>query len=122
MKLIDTCKTRWIEHIDSYTVFMELLPAIHSTLQAIVCPANFQEFGSEWNRDRQTVMRARKNIHQLESAQFLACFKISLECLIHLCGLTIMIKLQMQAIDVLYAYKQVSTPLSSLKNTRERAE
>lgn len=31
-KLKDTCKTRWIQHIDSYTVFLELLPALHMTL------------------------------------------------------------------------------------------
>ena len=39
-KLKDTCKTRWIQHIDSYTIFLELLPAVHTTLQAMVSPAN----------------------------------------------------------------------------------
>ena len=99
---------------------MELLPAIHTALQAIVSPANFQEFGSEWNWDGETVMKANGFIHQLESASFLVCFQILLEYLTHLRGLTI--KLQMQAIDVLYAYKQVNTLLSSLKRMRERAE
>ena len=36
---------------------------------------------------------------------FFLCFQILLERLTHLRGLTV--KLQMQAIDVLYAYKQV---------------
>ena len=53
-KLKDTCKTRWIQHIDSYTIFLELLPAVHTTLQAMVSPANYQEFGTEWNWDGET--------------------------------------------------------------------
>ena len=28
-KLKDACRTRWIQRIDSYTVFLELLPAVH---------------------------------------------------------------------------------------------
>ena len=48
-------------------------------------------------------MKANGFIHQLESASFLVCFQILLKCLTHLRGLTI--KLQMQEIDVLYAYK-----------------
>ena len=119
-KLKDTCKTRWIQHIDSYTVFMELLPAIHTTMQAIVCPASFQEFGSDWNWDGETVIKATGFIHQLESASFLVCFQILLECLSHLRGLTV--KLQMQAIDVVYAYKQVHALITSLKGMRARAD
>ena len=47
-------------------------------------------------------MKANVFIHQLESSTFLVSFKILLECLAHLRGLTV--KVQMQAIDVLYAY------------------
>ena len=119
-KLKDTCKTRWIQHIDSYTVFMELLPAIHTTLQAMVSPANFPEFGNDWNWDGETVMKATGFIHQLESASFLICFQILLECLSRLRGLTV--KLQMQAIDVVYAYKQVRALVSLFNGMRERAD
>ena len=31
-KLKDTCKTRWIQHIDYYAIFLELLPAMHVSL------------------------------------------------------------------------------------------
>ena len=36
-KLKGTCRTHWIQCIDSYTVFLELLPAVHTALQAISC-------------------------------------------------------------------------------------
>ena len=57
-KLKDTCKTRWIQHIDSYTVFVELLPALHTTLQAMICPANFIELGTDWGWDAETLVKA----------------------------------------------------------------
>ena len=65
-------------------------------------------------------MQATGVIHQLKSPTFLICSQILLECLTHLRGLTI--KLQMQAMDVLYAYKQVSSVHSSLVGMRERAD
>ena len=64
-KLKNTCKTRWIQHIDSYTVFLELLPAIHTTLQAIVHPASFGNFGNQWDWNRETVMQATGFIHRI---------------------------------------------------------
>ena len=118
-KLKDSCKTRWVEHIDSYTVFLELLPAVHTTLQAMLSPSDFEDLGTDWNWDAETLMKANGFIHQLESSAFLVCFKILLECLTHLRGLTL--KLQMQAVDVLYAYSQVDSAVSSLKRMRENA-
>ena len=53
----------------------------------------------------------------MESSTLLITSKILLECLTHLQVLTV--KLQMQAIDILYAYKQVSNVISSLKSLRE---
>ena len=57
-KLKDTCKTRWIQHIDSYTIFLDLLPAPHMTLQVMVSPANFDELGTDWNWDGETLIKA----------------------------------------------------------------
>ena len=37
-KLKDACRTRRVQRIDSYTVFLELLPALHTSLQAMVSP------------------------------------------------------------------------------------
>ena len=118
-KLKDSCRTRWIEHIDSYTVFLELLPAVLVTLQAMVCPINFEDLGTDWNWDGETMVKANGFIHQLESSSFIVCFQILLESLTHLRGLSL--KLQMQAIDVLYAYNQVKSVHDSLKKMRENS-
>ena len=48
-KLTDACRTRWIERIDSYSVFLELMPALYMTLQAMVYPSEFQHLGIDWN-------------------------------------------------------------------------
>ena len=59
------------------------------------------------------------DIDQLASSSFLISFKVLLECLTHLRGLTI--KLQMQAMDVLYAYREVNHVISTLKAMRDTA-
>ena len=42
-KLKDACRTRWIQRIDLYIVFLELLPALHTTLQAMDIPRQYQD-------------------------------------------------------------------------------
>ena len=42
-KLKDACRTRWIQRIDSYAVFLELLPAVHTCLEAMVYPVSHEE-------------------------------------------------------------------------------
>ena len=116
-KLKDACRTRWIQRIDSYIAFLELLPALHTTLQAMVFPRQYQDLGNNWSWDGDSVTKANGFIFQLESPSFLICFKILLEILQNLRSLTI--KLQKQAIDVIHAYKQVQSVLSSLKLMRE---
>ena len=38
----DSCRTRWVYRVDSYVVFLELLPVVHAVLDAIVHPAVHQ--------------------------------------------------------------------------------
>ena len=45
-KLKDSCRTRWIERVDSYIVFHELLPAVLMTLRAMVSPDNFKSLAA----------------------------------------------------------------------------
>ena len=42
-KIKDACQTRWIQRIDSYAVFLELLPALHTTFQAMVIPIQYED-------------------------------------------------------------------------------
>ena len=102
-KLKDVCRTWWVQRIDSYLVFEELLPAVHTTLQAMVHPRQYAELGTDWDWDGETITKANGFLYQLESSSFLVCFEILLKILFYLREITI--KLQIQAIDVAYAYK-----------------
>ena len=118
-KLKDACRTCWIQRIDSYAVFLELLPTLHTTFQAMVIPRQYEDFGTDWNWDGETITKANGFLFQLQSSSFLTCFKILIEIFHKLRSLTM--KLQMQAIDVVYAYKEVQSVISTLKGMRERS-
>ena len=115
-KLKDACRTRWVQRVDSYVVFEELLPAVHTTLQAIAHPRQFEELGSDWNWDGESITKANGFLYQLESSSFLICFRSLLKLLSYLREITI--KLQMRAIDVAHAYKEISSVASTLNSMR----
>ena len=108
-KLKGACRTRWVYRIDSYVpvVFLELLPAVHTVLDAIIHPSMHQELGTYWNWDSEFIMKANGFLFQLQSPSFLIAFKILLCILYVLRELTM--KLQMQAIGVTYVYQQVTS-------------
>lgn len=72
-KLKDVCRTRWVHRIDSYIVFEELLPAVHKTLSAMVCPDPYPELGTDWGWDGDSITKAHGFLYQLESPTFLIC-------------------------------------------------
>ena len=119
-KLKDACRTRWVERIDSYSVFLDLLPAVHRTLLAMVNPNEFPDLGTNWAWDGETITKANGFLHQLHSSSFLISVKVLLEVMCCLRGLTK--KLQLQAIDVFYAYKQITSVLSTLKSMRVNSD
>lgn len=55
--------------IDSYTVFLELLPAVR-------IPSQFKDFGTDWWRDGETLTNAEGFLYLLEFSSFLVRFKI----------------------------------------------
>lgn len=118
-KLKDACHTRWVERINSYVVFLELLPALHLCLEAIVHPETHPELGTDWTWDGETVTKANGFLFQLQSSLFLVAFQILLQVFQILQGLTI--KLQSRAVDVVSAYKLVSHVVSNLKAIRNRS-
>ena len=97
-------------------VFLELLPAVHTTLEAMVCPSLYEELDTDWGWDGETITKANGFLYQVQSSSFLISFKILTQVLYILRELTT--KLQMQEIDVVYAYKQVSSVVSTLKGMR----
>uniref|UniRef100_A0A1X7TFQ6 DUF4371 domain-containing protein n=1 Tax=Amphimedon queenslandica TaxID=400682 RepID=A0A1X7TFQ6_AMPQE len=110
-KLKDVCRTRWVERIDSYTTFLDLHEAVHTTLNAMVHPSLYSNFGT-WNWDGETVTKANGFLFQLQSSTFLVAFHILLQVMQILKELTL--KLQMQAIDVVYAYNAVQSVVTTM--------
>ena len=77
-KLKDASRTQWVYRTDSYVVFLELLPAVHTVLDAIVHPAIHQELGTDWDGDGESITKANVFLFQLQSPSFLIPFKILL--------------------------------------------
>lgn len=115
-KLKDACRTRWVDRIESYTIFMELHEAIHSSLDAMAHPSLHTDLGTDWGWDGETVTRANGFLYQLQSPTFLVSFHILLQVMTLLKDLTV--KLQMQAIDVIYAYNAITSVVSTFKSLR----
>ena len=67
----------------------------------------FEELGTDWSWDGETLTKANGFLHQLESSSLLICFKILLEVLSYLRSLTL--GLQEEALDVMHAYEQVNS-------------
>ena len=101
-------------------MFEELLPAVYTTLQAMVYPRQFEELGTDWNWDGKTTTKANGYLFQLESSSFIICFKILLKILSYLREITL--KLQMEAINAAYAYKQVSSVVTTLMDMRNKLQ
>ena len=118
-KLKDACRTRWVERIDSYAVFLELLPALHYCLQAMVSPNLHIDLGTDWSWDGETITKSNGFLFQLQSSTFLVAFQILVQVLQILRELTI--KLQMRAVDVGQAYKMVNRVVSTLQSMRNRS-
>lgn len=96
---------------------LELLPAVHAVLDAIVHPSLYQELGKDWNWDGESTTKVNGFLFQLQSPSFLIALKILLHVLYVVRELTV--KLQMQAIDVTYAYQQVTSAVATSKKMRE---
>ena len=86
----------------------------------MVHPGMHEELGTEWSWDGDTITKANGFLYQTQSPSFLISFKILTQVLHILRELTM--KIQMQANDVVYAYKQVCSVVSTLQGMREDSE
>ena len=120
MKLKDVCRTRWVERIDAYVTFLELLPPLHASLQAMVHPTLHCDLGTDWSWDGETITRANGFLFQLQSSTFLVAFCMLVQVFQVLKELTV--KLQSIAIDVVQAYAMVESIVSILKDMRRESE
>ena len=102
-KLKDLCRTRWVQRIDSYTVFYDLYAPIVKTMEHIsTCNS---EHGN-WSWDTESLTKARGFLHQLNSFEFLISFNVTMRIMSSLRSLTV--KLQKKSSDILAAYELVS--------------
>ena len=118
-KLKDVCRTRWVERIDSYITFLDLHEAVHTTFSAMAHPSLYADLGANWSWDGETVTKANGFLFQLQLSTFLVAFHILLQVMQVLKEVTL--KLQMQAIDVVYAYKTVKSVVSMLNSLRHNS-
>ena len=116
-KLKDLCRTRWVQRIDSYTVFYDLYPSLIKTMEAISIRSS--EYG-DWTWDTDTLIKARGFLHQLLSFEFLVAFNITMRVLTILRSLTV--KLQKKSNDILAAYELVSTVQLDLELLKTNCE
>ena len=119
-KLKDECRTRWVERIDAYATFLDLLTPLHATLQAMVHPTSHSNLGVDWSWDGETITRANGFLFQLQSSSFL----VSLHLLVQVFQVLkeLMVKLQSVAIDVVQAYSMVESVVTVLKDMRRESE
>ena len=80
-KLKDVCRTRWVERIESYATFLQLLPAVNTCLEAMAHPRLHTDLGLNWSWDGETVTKANGFLYQLQSSSFLVSFHILLQVL-----------------------------------------
>ena len=107
-KLKDLCRTRWVQRIDSYTVFFDLYAPIIKTMENISdCPRG------DWSWDTETLTKARGFLHQLNSFEFFISFNVTMRIMSSLRTLTV--KLQKKSIDILAAYDLVAGVHSDLE-------
>ena len=99
-KLKDVCKTRWIERVDSYSIFFELYPFVIQVMEDI-CHCN----SSEWSWDSESITKANGFLHNITSFQFLVAASIAMRLLSFLRSVTV--RLQKRSIDIVNAYGQV---------------
>ena len=74
MKLKDVCRTRWVERIEAYATFLDLLVPLHLSLEAMVHPTSHSDLGTDWSWDGETITRANGFLFQLNSSSFFGSF------------------------------------------------
>lgn len=79
-------------------------------------PSSNTDLGVDWRWDSETISKANGFLNQIQSSSFLVAFYILLQILQVLKELTL--KLQSLAMDVVHAYKSVSSVICTLKFIR----
>ena len=109
-KLLNVCKTHWIQHIDGLEVFLELYEAIVAMLETIKANAD-----RSWNAD--STKKAVSNYHAIVNFDFVVTLTVCQVVLAFTKGLTV--KMQGTSSDITECFKIFSTlPVTTCKCER----
>lgn len=112
-KLVDLCRTRWVEKHAALETFAEMYQIVND------CLGQMAEMGSEfWDAD--TLTRASGFIQALRSSGFLVAFVIARKGLQYIKPPTV--KLQKKARDISSAYHEIGEVTSCIQGLRESVD
>lgn len=105
-KLVDLCRTRWVERHHAFETFASLSQLVFICLEQIV----------EENWDGETVSKASGFLHALCDSNFLIAFVVARRCLQYLQPLSVLLQKRTQ--DVVQSYKEITNITASLGELR----
>lgn len=106
-KLVDLCKTRWVEKHAALDSFAEFYLAVHDCCGQMTNSAGW---------DSETLARASGFSHALQSGDFLVAFVVARKCLQYLKPLTV--NLQKRAKDIVAAYSEIADVTKCISDLR----
>ena len=107
-KLVDLCKTRWVERHAAFETFAEIYLAVHD------CLGQITEDRTGWDSD--TLTRAAGLLTVLQTGDFLVAFVVARKCLQYLKPLTV--NLQKRAKDIVAAYSEIADVTRCISDLR----
>lgn len=113
VKLLDVCKTRWVQRLDVMEVYSEICEAVVDTLDTIR-----QNLDRTWNGENAT--KANGLFHACTNFQFIMAFVVAREGMAFTKGLTV--KLQSVTQDIMNSYKEIETVKNTLQNIRDNID
>ena len=112
-KLLDVCKTRWIQRIDGLEVFLELYEAIVATLETIKANAD-----RSWNAD--STKKEVSHYHAITNFDFVVTLTVCQAVLAFTKGLTV--KMQGTSSDILGVFSDIKDVLKTLSSVHQKVE
>jgi len=112
-KLLDVCKTHWIQGIDSLEVFLELYEAIIATLETIKANAE-----RSWNAD--STKKVVSHYHVITNFDFLVTLTVCQAVLAFVKGLTV--KMQGTSSDILGVFSDTRDVVKTLSSVRQKVQ
>ena len=112
-KLLDVCKTRWIQRIDGLEVFLELYEAIVAMLETIKANAD-----RSWNAD--STKKAVSHYHAIVNFDFVVTLTVCQAVLAFTKGLTV--KMQGTSSDILGVFSDIKDVVKTLSSVHQKVE